>query len=48
MLVADKSGDVYSFPVATEDVKDEGDQEVKTQGQLLLGHLSMVLDVVSV
>ena len=52
VLVSDKSGDVYSFPTATEqvkikEVKDEGDTGGKTQGRLLLGHLSMVLDVVS-
>ena len=51
--MSDKSGDVYSFPTATEqvkevkEVKDEGDTGGKTQGRLLLGHLSMVLDVVS-
>ncbi|XP_070200781.1 tRNA (guanine-N(7)-)-methyltransferase non-catalytic subunit wuho-like isoform X2 [Littorina saxatilis] len=44
VVVADKSGDVYSFPTVTE-VKDDDTPEVKTLGQLLLGHLSMVLDV---
>lgn len=36
VLVADKSGDVYSFLV----------QEPNAQGHLELGHLSMLLDVV--
>ena len=36
LLVADKSGDVYSFPVL----------EPQRCGQLELGHLSMLLDVV--
>lgn len=35
LLVADKSGDVYSFPVL----------EPQRCGQLELGHLSMLLDV---
>lgn len=36
LLVADKSGDVYSFSVA----------EPQTDGELQMGHLSMLLAVV--
>ena len=36
VLAADKSGDVYSYSIAQPDA----------QGQLLLGHVSMLLDVV--
>lgn len=38
ILVADKSGDVYSYSIT----------EPQAEGKLELGHLSMVLDVVSV
>lgn len=38
LFVADKSGDVYSFSVL----------EPQRQGELKLGHLSMLLGIVSV
>ena len=41
VLVSDRTGDVYRYPVAAGTPTDG-----QTDGELLLGHLSMVLDLV--
>jgi hypothetical protein len=40
ILVADKSGDVFQFSI------DGGSEAASAGGELLLGHVSMVLDMV--
>ncbi|XP_033752221.1 tRNA (guanine-N(7)-)-methyltransferase non-catalytic subunit wdr4-like [Pecten maximus] len=47
VLVADKTGDVYRYKVRDEDTKQNSKSEDDNKGaQLMLGHLSMLLDVV--
>ncbi|XP_069132385.1 LOW QUALITY PROTEIN: tRNA (guanine-N(7)-)-methyltransferase non-catalytic subunit wdr4-like [Argopecten irradians] len=45
VLVADKTGDVYQYKVIDEDGDSKSEEENKG-AQLMLGHLSMLLDVV--